>query len=186
MRAALLALPFLVAAQALACDGPPLCTVTDPTGTPLNVREGPNGRILSNLTNGQQVEIIEHRDANGQLWALVAGFDPEAGILSEAGAWVFASYVTCKASVAGLPDEPWVLDWQQSVPCTVKDPTGTPLNLRATPGGDIWGSVRNGAVVRANAIRRHNGKDWIFVTQWTADNAIGWVYDPYLSCEEDA
>jgi hypothetical protein len=186
MRAALCALPLLIAAQAVACDGPPVCTVTDPTGTPLNVRNGPQGRILATLQNGRQVEILEHREEKGQLWALVAGFDPEAGILAEDGAWVFASYLRCEGATSGLPAEPWTADAGQEVPCTVADPTGTPLNLRADPGGEIWGAVRNGTVVRALATRRHDGKAWVFVSRWTEDNAIGWVYDPYLTCAEDA
>jgi hypothetical protein len=186
MRLAVLVLPLTLAAQALACGGPPVCTVTDPTGTPLNVRAGPNGRVLSTLSNGQQVEVIEHRDADGQFWALVAGFDPDAEILAADGAWVFAAYLGCTGSTGALPAEPWTVDADREVTCTVKDPTGTPLNLRTEPAGDIWGTVRNGTVVRANATRQHNGKEWVFVSRWSEDNAIGWVFDPYLNCAEDA
>lgn len=183
---AVLTLPLLCAAEALACGGTPICTVTDPTGTPLNVRAGPNGRILSTLRNGQQVEFIEHRDSNGQTWALIASFDPGSEVLEMDGAWVFRAYVTCDGPVAGLGADPATADWDKAVPCTVADPTGTPLNLRADPGGALWGTVKNGTVLRAVAIRQHKGKDWVYVSRWSEDNAIGWVYDPYLSCEEDA
>ena len=31
----------------------------------------------------------------------------------------------------------------------------------------------------------HNGKLWRAVERFSDDNAVGWVFDPYLSCEED-
>jgi hypothetical protein len=34
-----------------------VCQVTDPTGTPLNVRDRPNGRIINALRNGREVYI---------------------------------------------------------------------------------------------------------------------------------
>lgn len=74
---------------ALACDGPPVCTVVDPTGTPLNVRSAPNGTILSNLRNGSKVEVVDHIEHKGKRWARVAKFQ-EANV-----GWVFAAYLTC-------------------------------------------------------------------------------------------
>jgi hypothetical protein len=42
------------------------CKVTDPTGTPLNVRSEPNGKIVGTLANGTLVSITEYKDdANG-------------------------------------------------------------------------------------------------------------------------
>ena len=35
------------------------CKVTDPTGTPLNVRSAPNGKIIGTLANGTLV--CDHR-----------------------------------------------------------------------------------------------------------------------------
>jgi hypothetical protein len=37
------------------------CKVTDPTGTPLNVRSGPNGKITGTLANGALVSITDTR-----------------------------------------------------------------------------------------------------------------------------
>lgn len=42
------------------CPGlrrPAGCTVIDPTGTPLNVRSGPNGQIVGTLRKGAKVEV---------------------------------------------------------------------------------------------------------------------------------
>jgi uncharacterized protein YgiM (DUF1202 family) len=154
---------------ASACDGPPVCTVVDPTGTPLNVRSGPNGKILSNLRKGSKVEVVSHKELKGKRWALVAKYQ-EASY-----GWVFESYLKCKTSRDG------------SVPlCTVSDPTGTPLNVRAEPGGEIVGSWTNGIKVRQMERQMHKGKPWVSVERTADDNAVGWVYDPYLKCEEDS
>ncbi len=66
------------------------CTVTDPTGTPLNVRASPNGPILGALHNGTTVQILQTTvDASGRPWAFVA--PQEAG----KNGWVFGAYLTC-------------------------------------------------------------------------------------------
>jgi uncharacterized protein YgiM (DUF1202 family) len=153
--------------QALACGGPPVCTVVDPTGTPLNVRDGPNGRILSNLKDGSVVEVIDHRNQAGQRWALVASY-------AEAWGWVFGTYLKCSGT-----DELGKI-------CTVADPTGTPLNIREEPNGKILGTWNNGVRVRPYEEKLHNGKTWYAVERLAQDNAAGWVFDPYLKCEEDA
>ena len=62
---------FVVAAMALivlwglaSAAGGDRCKVTDPTGTPLNVRDGPNGKVISTLANGALVAIVEYKDAD--------------------------------------------------------------------------------------------------------------------------
>jgi SH3-like domain-containing protein len=165
--AALVVLIPVAAAPALACDGPPVCTVVDPTGTPLNVRSGPNGKILSNLRKGSKVEVVDHSEHKGKRWARVAKFQ-EASF-----GWVFEAYLKCKQDPGNLPV------------CTVSDPTGTPLNVRHDPGGEIAGSWINGINVRQLERKMHKGKPWVLVERTADDNAIGWVYDPYLKCEED-
>lgn len=153
---------------ALACDGPPVCTVVDPTGTPLNVRSAPNGTILSNLRNGSKVEVVDHIEHKGKRWARVAKFQ-EANV-----GWVFAAYLTCKKPKG-----------EDSEVCKVTDPTGTPLNVRAEPGAEIVGSWTNGIKVRPFEEKMHKGKKWVQVERLADDNAIGFVFDPYLKCEED-
>jgi hypothetical protein len=49
------------------------CRVTDPTGTPLNARLRPNGKIINRLKNGRSVYIQSFASDNeGKPWVLVA------------------------------------------------------------------------------------------------------------------
>ncbi|HMQ57741.1 MAG TPA: SH3 domain-containing protein [Rhizobiaceae bacterium] len=175
-------IPLLVllfaATPAFACGGNPVCTVADPTGTPLNIRLGPNDTILGTAKNGTKLEFIDHVEHNGKRWARVARFDANAAALSEGGVFLFAAYLDCLGDVAKASDEAQVV-------CRVADPTGTPLNVRLDPNGEILGSVRNGETVRVFATKRHNGKLWAQAWRDPSDNAIGWVFDDYMLCEED-
>lgn len=78
-----------------------ICTVADPTGTPLNVRSKPkNGRVVSKLKNGTVVRVEDIYDEA----------DPEAEDNSTAGwfkvsvtrkgklqilGWVLSGYLNC-------------------------------------------------------------------------------------------
>ncbi|WP_426230907.1 SH3 domain-containing protein [Pararhizobium sp. DWP3-4] len=64
------------------------CVVADPTGTPLNVRSAPQGRVFSVLRNGAAVVIVDERTLAGKRWAKVTAPDGTLG-------WVFASYLDC-------------------------------------------------------------------------------------------
>lgn len=66
------------------------CVVADPTGTPLNVRVKPEGRVLSALGNGMAVETLDERTLGGKRWAKVAANGAVLG-------WVFAAYLDCAA-----------------------------------------------------------------------------------------
>lgn len=69
------------------------CQVTDPTGTPLNVRARPNGRVINRLRNGRQVVILRMaRDTRGRPWAYVGGY--YKGQWREWG-WVFREFISC-------------------------------------------------------------------------------------------
>jgi hypothetical protein len=49
------------------------CKVTDPTGTPLNARLRPNGKIVNQIKNGRSVYVQSvDRDNEGKPWLLVA------------------------------------------------------------------------------------------------------------------
>ena len=49
------------------------CKVTDPTGTPLNARLRPNGKVINRIKNGRSVYIQSiTRDDEGKPWVLVS------------------------------------------------------------------------------------------------------------------
>ncbi|WP_391580976.1 PAN domain-containing protein [Rhizobium laguerreae] len=63
------------------------CIVADPTDTPTNVRDGPNGNILTTLDDGASVVISRiDRDSRGRPWAKVYG---------DAEGWVFRKFLRC-------------------------------------------------------------------------------------------
>lgn len=67
--------------------------------------------------------------------------------------------------------------------CKVTDPTGTPLNARATPNGKIIGKVKNGTVVYVSEYSYDNkGRPWALIFNAKNDKYIGWVYREFISC----
>lgn len=70
-----------------------VCKVTDPTGTPLNVRDRPNGKVINALRNGREVHIHEiANDSQGRSWAKVGGyFNGEYRIWG----WVIREFISC-------------------------------------------------------------------------------------------
>ena len=74
------------AAPALAGDR---CKVTDPTGTPLNVRDQ-HKNIIGSLRNGQNVYVQRYgEDDNGKPWAYVT----TAG--GKRLGWVYREFISC-------------------------------------------------------------------------------------------
>lgn len=70
-----------------------VCQVTDPTGTPLNVRDRPNGRIINNLRNGRTVTIQDTSyDSKGRPWAKIGGY--YNGQYRVWG-WVLREFISC-------------------------------------------------------------------------------------------
>ncbi len=71
----------------------------------------------------------------------------------------------------------------QSRRCRVMDPTGTPLNIRATPGGEVVGQLPNGVIVNgAEQVRDDNGRTWLFLHNQRTGHPIGWVFREFVSC----
>jgi len=66
------------------------CLVADPTGTPLNVRTEPNGRIIDTLPNGVLLTIIGSQSSHGKEWSYVSKADHNATL-----GWVFRDYLNC-------------------------------------------------------------------------------------------
>lgn len=64
------------------------CMVTDPTGTPLNVRRA-DGKIIGALHNGEIVRILRMgEDPQGKPWAYVAYETNGEG-------WVTREFISC-------------------------------------------------------------------------------------------
>ncbi|WP_332687060.1 SH3 domain-containing protein [Bosea sp. (in: a-proteobacteria)] len=67
--------------------------------------------------------------------------------------------------------------------CAVTDPTGTPLNIRETPNGEIIGRVSNGAGVRVvNNSFDERGRPWVLIRPRGSSQIVGWVYREFVSC----
>ncbi len=89
-RLVIAAMALLVSVSLAAAEGE-RCKVTDPTGTPLNVRASPNGKITGTLANGTFVAIVESKDAaNGKPWVRIEDYQTKKPI-----GWVFREFVSC-------------------------------------------------------------------------------------------
>jgi len=67
------------------------CRVMDPTGTPLNVRTGPNGAIVDSLSNGALVSITGRSvDSRGRPWVHIADYETGESI-----GWVYREFIAC-------------------------------------------------------------------------------------------
>jgi hypothetical protein len=85
-----LTLVLMLASVARAED---VCKVTDPTGTPLNVRATPNGRIVGTLQNGREVYIEEaSSDDKGKPWAKVSVVNKGK---KQVLGWVLREFISC-------------------------------------------------------------------------------------------
>jgi hypothetical protein len=83
--AAILAL-LLGAAPAMASDR---CKVTDPTGTPLNVRDI-HKNITGTIRNGRVVQVLrDGEDDAGKPWAYIA--TPDGRPIG----WVYREFISC-------------------------------------------------------------------------------------------
>lgn len=61
--------------------------------------------------------------------------------------------------------------------CTVSDPTGTPLNVRQSPGGRVIGTLKNGTIVGIGLSDGSEGTEWTRIVQ----PVKGYVWSPYLA-----
>jgi hypothetical protein len=79
-----------------------------------------------------------------------------------------------------VPHERYVKD----IVCVVADPTGTPLNVRKRPNGQILGALSNNTKVVVNDQTVVSGKTWSEIVPET-DGKQGWVFHDYLDCSEE-
>jgi len=67
--------------------------------------------------------------------------------------------------------------------CRVMDPTGTPLNVRATPNGQIIGNLPNGLLVSIIDVATDNrGRPWALIARYDSGRRIGWVFREFIAC----
>jgi uncharacterized protein YraI len=80
----------VILAASLTAASAQQCMVSDPTGTPLNMRESPNGRIVGTLRNGVFVTLRDVVEVRGKRWAELA-WDRPGGTV-----YVLREYVSCR------------------------------------------------------------------------------------------
>ncbi|WP_354265970.1 SH3 domain-containing protein [Bradyrhizobium sp. I1.7.5] len=67
------------------------CVIADPTSTPLNVRTGPNGKIIGTVPNGDRANVIDQAvDRSGERWVYIAD------VQGQPLGWVFRRYLVCR------------------------------------------------------------------------------------------
>ena len=67
------------------------CRVTDPTGSPLNVRAAPNGSVDGTVRNGEMVRIImTDHDDRGRTWAFIERLRDKQTL-----GWVYREFISC-------------------------------------------------------------------------------------------
>ena len=70
-----------------------VCKVTDPTNTPLNIRDQPNGKVINKLRNEREVYIIETSyDDKDRPWVYLEGY--YKGEYRQWG-WAIREFVSC-------------------------------------------------------------------------------------------
>ncbi len=72
-----------------------VCVVADPSGTPLNIRDEPNGRIIDTIRNGKWVYAETEQRHNGKIWVYVYESDSKGNAGLQLG-WVFYEYLNCR------------------------------------------------------------------------------------------
>ncbi len=91
MRRSILAALFLAAFAVAPASAQSRCVVDDPTGTPLNVRDGINGNIIGSLPNGKLVRVkTGDTDSQGRPWVIISDYRSGQFI-----GWVFRRYIKC-------------------------------------------------------------------------------------------
>jgi hypothetical protein len=67
------------------------CRVMDPTGTPLNVRTSPNGKVIDTLPNRMLVSIVDQIfDQSHKAWVFL-----KRGTDDEPIGWVYREFISC-------------------------------------------------------------------------------------------
>lgn len=67
-------------------------------------------------------------------------------------------------------------------PCRTAGLQGAALNVHATPGGRIVGTMTEGQGVLVLERERRRGQDWAYVAGAADRRPIGWVARGYVTC----
>lgn len=89
----MIALTLLLGGSASAMAAEDRCLVTDPPGTPLNVRTGPgqHGMVIATIESGHRVTVVDHLTGEGgKPWVFVA----DHGTGRDIG-WVYREDIGC-------------------------------------------------------------------------------------------
>lgn len=67
------------------------CRVSDPTGTQLNVRTTPSGKVIQSVENGRSVNILDTaRDGQGREWSYLENNESRIAL-----GWAISRFLTC-------------------------------------------------------------------------------------------
>lgn len=65
--------------------------------------------------------------------------------------------------------------------CVVRDPTGTPLNVRQSPGGAVQFSLANGTrIIAEKSWRDGRNREWVYISSQVGQ---GWVFRAHIRCD---
>ena len=133
-----------------------------------------NDRFFANIDNRSALEkLIERGRAEPGVISSIVNGTPLVRVevwRGNAGPFVVVTLV------APSSEEP------QATECVVADPTGTPLNVRTVPNGQIIGTLQNGVFVRViKESTDRNQKPWGYVADQTG-RPLGWVFREFIVC----
>lgn len=66
--------------------------------------------------------------------------------------------------------------------CLVDDPTGTPLNVRSSPNGNILMTLGNGERVEVIDEMMIGAKRWLFISR--QGERLGWAFGSFIVCKK--
>ena len=91
-------------------------------------------------------------------------------------------YQDLGAPVTAAERQPTTGNLSQAL-CRVKDPTGTPLNVRTVPNGDLVDRLTNGTPLQVlDILHDTQGRNWALIERPGGGQAIGWAFRDYIDC----
>jgi uncharacterized protein YgiM (DUF1202 family) len=156
--------------------------------------EGSVQARVVNIAPNDVLNIREHPTAESSIIGIIPPDSRDVTILGEAvGGWMHVRYGQIEGWVSMKFIVPEIAGWvgtgepstisQRTGRCMVSDPSGTSLNVRASPLGGLTGTIDNGAFVRvADTAEDYKGQPWAYIVGWEGGEQIGWVFREFVSC----